>query len=467
MTSWTVDDLKAWDERIREKVEAFGLDCYDQEFEICDQNQMLGLMAYSGMPSHYPHWSFGKAYERTRTLYDHGVSGLPYEMVINANPAIAYLMRDNSLCLQVLTMAHVYGHNDFFKRNFTFSFLRAELVIAMFKSQAERVRDYVEDPSIGLERVEPILDAAHALAYNCRRNPAIRLTRRDEQVERALEAARPPHDPFASLHVRPEYEQPDLHRVPLEPEENILLFIRDNNPRLTSWERDLLTIAHNRAQYFLPQIETKAINEGWACYWHRAIMNALDLPQELYMEFLVRHNQVVRPIPGNINPYHLGLTIWDDIARKNGAETPGTEKDETLFAIREVDRDASFLRRFLTEDLMRKMDLFEYRSNGNEELVIDKVSDQENWEQVKHTLIAQTGMGSFPVIRIFDADHGGNRTLYLKHQFDGRELDLKYAEETMHHLHKLWGRTIRLETELNGKTTALTFDGDAFNKKAA
>ncbi len=106
--------------KIRAKADEFGLDCYPQEFELCDHTGMLGYMAYSGMPSHYPHWSYGKSYEKLKTLYDHGVSGLPYEMVINSNPAIAYLMRDNSLLLQILTIAHVYGHNDFFKNNFTF-----------------------------------------------------------------------------------------------------------------------------------------------------------------------------------------------------------------------------------------------------------------------------------------------------------------------------------------------------------
>ena len=112
-------DLEYWDARIREKVEAIGLTCYQQEFEVCDHNQMLGYMAYSGMPSHYPHWSYGKSFEKLKTLYDYGVSGIPYEMVINSDPALAYLMRDNSLCLQILTIAHVYGHNDFFKNNFT------------------------------------------------------------------------------------------------------------------------------------------------------------------------------------------------------------------------------------------------------------------------------------------------------------------------------------------------------------
>jgi stage V sporulation protein R len=111
--SFNVDELEKWDERILELVERYGLKCYPQEFEICDHNEMLGYMAYTGMPSHYPHWSYGKSFERQKTMYDYGVSGLPYEMVINSNPCLAYLMRDNSLLLQVLTIAHVYGHNDF------------------------------------------------------------------------------------------------------------------------------------------------------------------------------------------------------------------------------------------------------------------------------------------------------------------------------------------------------------------
>src|SRR6185369_11580266 len=126
MSTWDLDELRRWDERIRELVERAGLSCVSQEFEICDQEQMLAAMTYSGVPSHYPHWSYGKSFEKLKTLYEYGVSGLPYEMVINSNPALAYLMRDNSLCLQILTIAHVYGHNDFFKNNFTFKTTRAE-----------------------------------------------------------------------------------------------------------------------------------------------------------------------------------------------------------------------------------------------------------------------------------------------------------------------------------------------------
>ena len=185
MTTWTLRDLEYWDDKIREKVAEFGLDCYPQEFEVCDQNAMLGYMAYHGMPSHYPHWSFGKAFEQTKTMYDHGVQGLPYEMVINSNPCLAYLMRDNSLCLQVLTIAHVYGHNDFFKNNFTFTTAtNAAETLASFKTRADRMRRYIEDPSIGSEQVELFLDAAHALSFSALAQPG-------DQAARARAAADP------------------------------------------------------------------------------------------------------------------------------------------------------------------------------------------------------------------------------------------------------------------------------------
>src|SRR5713101_7369654 len=430
MADWDIKDLEYWDEKIREQVEEFRLSCYPQEFEICDHFQMLGYMAYSGMPSHYPHWSYGKSYEKLKTMYDYGVSGLPYEMVINSSPALAYLMRDNSLCLQVLTVAHVYGHNDFFRNNFTFKSTRAELTLNLFKIHADRIRRYIEDPSIGIDRVETILDAAHALSLQCRRNLAIKKLSPQEERERVLEAAQPPSDPFQRVHKRQEYVAPDLYKVPLSPEEDILLFIRDYNPYLGEWEKDLLTIVHEEAQYFIPQIETKIMNEGWASYWHREILNSLQLPQELHLEFLVRHNQVVRPIEGGLNPYHLGLKMWEDIRKRYDDPSPEETHEfhrsaggglKQIFEVRSADRDASFLRRFLTEELMREMDLFQYQAKGND-LVVSDFSDQEGWKKIKETLIKGVGMGSVPAIKIEDSGYGDNRTLYLKHDHDGRDL---------------------------------------------
>src|SRR5215468_5478696 len=274
--AYTLEDLQDWNHRIVELVERFGLDPYAQEFEICDYEQMISYMVYSGMPSHYPHWSYGKSFEKLKTLYDYALTGLPYEMVINSNPALAYLMRDNSLALQVLTVAHVYGHNDFFKNNFNFRRTRAEYTLSTFKAHASRVRAYIEDPSIGIEKVESILDAAHALSLQCRRNLAIKKLDIEADRDRLLDAARPREDPFYALHRRREYQDPDLKKIPPSPEEDILLFIRDYNPFLAEWEKDLLTIVHEQAQYFIPQIETKIMNEGWASFWHKRILEALD-----------------------------------------------------------------------------------------------------------------------------------------------------------------------------------------------
>ena len=257
------------------------------------------------------------------------------------------------------------------------------------------------------------------------------------------------------------------------PDEDLLLFIRDHNPYLAEWEKDLLTIVHEEAQYFIPQIETKIMNEGWATYWHKRILDSLDLPQDLQLEFIVRHNQVVRPFRGALNPYHLGLRVWEDICRRYDEPTPeeaeelgahrptGTQK---LFEVRETDRDISFLRRHLTENLIRDLHLFEYETKG-EDLVISQVADKEGWREVKETLLKNIGMGTIPVLKVEDADFGHNRTLYLVHDHDGRDLQLEYAEKTLAYVYRLWQREVALETVVGGKRSLLLYNDRGFSSK--
>jgi stage V sporulation protein R len=471
---YSIEALEEWDRRIREKVREFGLDCYPQQFEICDHNQMLSAMAYSGVPAHYPHWSYGKAYEKQKTLYDYGVSGLPYEMVINSNPALAYLMRDNSLLLQILTIAHVYGHNDFFKNNFTFKTTRAEYTIDTFKAHGDRVRAYIEDPSIGRDAVERLLDAAHAISLQCRRNLAIRKRSPEEERRVLIESSLPPADPFRSIHRRKPAIQPNVNKVPPVPDDDMLLFIRDHNATLAGWERDVLTIVHEEAQYFMPQIETKIMNEGWATFWHKRILDSLDLPQDLHLEFLVRHNQVVRPIEMGLNPYHVGLVIWQDIY--NGSDGSSLEQAEAghkaggngterMFEVRETDRDSSFIRRHLTEKLIRQLNLFDYETKGDQK-VVRNVADKDGWQKVKETLLKNVGMNSVPVIKVEDADFGHSHTLYLVHRHDGRDLQLEYAEKTLAYVSQLWSGEVVLETILDGKRYMLTYNDGGFSTKA-
>jgi len=182
----------------------------------------------------------------------------------------------------------------------------------------------------------------------------------------------------------------------------------------------------------------------------------------------------VRPIPGQLNPYHLGLRAWEDIERRGDHPTPeerenlpaGKTGRDLLFETREVDRDSSFLRRWLHEELMRDLDLFRYEPKG-EDLVVSDVSDDDGWRQVKETLLKSVGMASQPVIRVEDADYNHNRTMLLVHAHDGRDLQLEYAEKTLGYVHRLWGHEVVLETSVNGKRTFLTFGDRGFSAKAA
>jgi stage V sporulation protein R len=426
-TDYSLADLEYWNEQIEDIVRRSGLHCYPQEFEICNYEDMLCYEAYVGMPAHYPHWSCGKNYERKKTFYQYNLVGLPYEMVINSDPCIAYLMRDNSLLLQILTMAHVYGHNDFFKNNRLFKRdTRADLTVEMFKAHADRVRDYIQDPSIGPAKVERVLDAAHALRFQVSRHGEIPTPSPADLVE---EAAKP---------------------VPPRLNEDLLAFLAEKG-KLAGWEQDLVNIVRVESLYFLPQIETKIMNEGWASYWHYHILQELDLPQSMHLEFLQRHNLVVRPHERSINPYYLGFKMFESLAKAPGGRS-------AIQSIRANDRDQSFLRRYLTRELCEDMNLFSYVVKGDN-IVIDEISDEDGWKAVRDQLAVSVGLGGVPVINPQSVEKG---TLILEHVFDGRELELNYAKETIKHVVDLWGAKVELTTDLNGRPRVISCDEDKF-----
>ena len=171
MSDWSLKDLEKWDEKICKVAEGFGLDWFPIVYETCDYYEMIGHMSYHGMPSHYNHWSFGKSFERTHQMYNLGMEGLPYELIINSNPSISYLMRENPFYLQVLIMAHCVGHSDFFKNNRTFELTNPDNIVSSLRNAKKRIQSYIEDPSIGIEEVERVVDAAHTLQFQTYRYP--------------------------------------------------------------------------------------------------------------------------------------------------------------------------------------------------------------------------------------------------------------------------------------------------------
>jgi stage V sporulation protein R len=425
MSDWTVKELEEWDERVCNVATDFGLDWFPINYDICDYYEMIGHMSYQGLPSHYDHWSYGKSFERTHQMYNHGQTGLPYELIINSNPSIAYLMKENPLYLQVLIMAHCIGHSDFFKNNLTFANTRPDSTVTRFRNAKKRIKSYMEDPSIGIDKVEELLDSLHSIKYQVNRNSVERMSHcdvRDELSER-LKAGE-------DIGV-------DINQIPLRKEYDLLAFFMEQGKHFSDWELDVINIVREESLYFIPQIKTKIMNEGWASYWHYTIMNELKLSTEMHLPFIKSHNQVVRPHVGGINPYHLGFEMFKKLDEKYG-------RDE-IFMIREVFHDESFLRNYLDLDQMIELNLFSYSKNRKKKAyVIDEISDEDGWKTVKHDLIKQTGVEGIPKMFVEILEPGG--TLVLGHEHDGRDLELNYANVVVNNVAKIWEDVVKLET---------------------
>ena len=423
---WDFNSLEKWDSKICEVAKSHGLDWFPITYEVCDYFSMIGHMSYHGMPTHYGHWSYGKAFERTHTMYNMGMEGLPYELIINSNPSIAYLMRENPAYLQILIMAHCVGHSDFFKNNRMFINTKPESVVARFRNAKKRIQEYTEDPTIGIEEVEETLDAAHTIAFQTHRYGQIRFT------GKAL------YKKYSNLIKKDEigeYTNFDISKVPLEPDYDILGFMVEYAD-LPEWKKDIIEIVRDESKYFIPQVQTKIMNEGWASYWHYTLLHELDLPSSLHIPFIKTHNQVIRPHIGGLNPYHIGFTIFQDIKEKHGIDE--------CFIAREAGHDVSFLRQYLTRSLCEKLGLFTFSEKFKKGITIDDISDEDGWKHVKNDLMNSVGTNSIPVIYIDEIESDGS--LILRHEHDKRDLDLNHAETVVNHINTLWSNGVKLYT---------------------
>ena len=426
MNDWNLDDLSEWDEKICQLAKSHGLDWYPIIYETCDYYEMIGNMAYHGMPSHYSHWSFGKSFERTHQMYNAGAEGLPYELIINSDPSISYLMRENPIYLQILIMAHCVGHSDFFKNNRMFQNTRANTVVSRFRNAKKRIQGYIEDPSIGVEAVEQILDAAHAVEFQIPSFPYERLSHKELKKK---------YVKLVKNDEKGTYTNFDIEKIPLEPDNDLLQFIIEHARNLEDWQIDLIEIVRDHARYFMPQMQTKIMNEGWACFWHYKMMHELDLPQELHLPFIKSHNQVIRPHIGGINPYHLGFYLFNKIEERYGLEE--------CFVAREVSHDESFLRQYLTQEDCEELNLFSF-ANQKGTYNIKEISDNDGWKLAKESLLKNIGGNRMPRICVDEIEDGN--ILSLKHDHDGRDLDLSYADEVILHVSTLWGDVVKLIT---------------------
>lgn len=453
------------------------LDTYPNQIEVITAEQMLDAYAATGLPIFYKHWSFGKSFLANEHLYRKGLRGLAYELVINANPCISYVMEENSATMQALVIAHAaFGHNHFFKNNYVFQQW----------TDAEGILDYIDFAKRYIARceerhgelvVERLLDAAHALMYQgIHRYP--RTSPRDLNAEANREAERRAYEEQIYNDLWRTLPQgtgtkptpPDKRRQKLHlPQENILYFLEKTAPRLKGWQREILRIVRVIAQYFYPQRQTKIMNEGCAVWCHYRIMRRLletgRISEGAFLEFIHSHTNVLNQPSydsghyGGFNPYALGFGIMQDIERI--CASPSGEDLEWFpdFAGKKGDvldvlkhawanfRDESFISQFLSPHLIRKWRLFKLDDReGEDEICVEAIHDDSGYREIRRTLARHHDVAwQDPDIQIVDVDLDHDRKLKLEHEvINGVMLAHDDATRVVQHLADLWGYEVAL-----------------------
>jgi stage V sporulation protein R len=482
---WNFDALRrSYDACEKIALDELKLDLYPNQIEVITFEQMLDAYSSIGMPLMYQHWSFGKNFARDEMLYRHGLRNLAYEIVINSNPCIAYLMEENSMMMQTLVIAHAaFGHNHFFKTNNLFRQW----------TDADGILDYMEfaktyisrcEDRYGEAAVERVLDAAHALmlqgvnryprrkTHNLRDEEKRARDRLEEQERSYNELWRSvPAGAARTKHAHNEAERRYLLGLP---EENILYFLEKKAPLLKTWEREILRIVRHVAQYFYPQKQTKMMNEGCATFVHYHIMNRLHqngfLTDGAMMEFFQSHTGAVyqpdfdHPGYSGINPYALGFGMAQDIKRI--CEHPTDEDRAWLPEIAGCGdwvnvlkdgwtnhRDESFVRQFLSPELMRKMKFFDLHDDSKNDLIVKAIHNERGYRTVRTNLANQFDVvQNEPEIEVVDVDLDGDRRLMLQHRvYSGRIVKEKDTARVLHYLADLWGYEVTL-TEISAQS---------------
>ena len=475
--------------------EELRLDIYPVQMEVISSEQMLDAYSSIGMPLMYRHWSFGKHFLHHELHYRKGGRGLAYEIVINSDPCIVYLMEENTMALQALVTAHAaLGHNHFFKNNYLFrQWTDADAILGYL----DFAKGYITrcEEKHGVAAVEAVLDAAHALmdqgVFRYRRPPRLSSEKQREGLRERLEYEERTYNDLWRTLPRPAdgakaaAENADLiaeRKKALNlPEENLLYFLEKTSLILEPWQREILRIVRVIAQYFYPQRQTQVMNEGCATFVHYTVMNALfdrgRIGEGAMLEILRNHSNVIfqpgfdDPRFSGINPYALGLDMMQDIQR---IATEPTAEDRDWFP--EIagsgdwrtilldawanHRDESFIRQYLSPALIRKWRLFTLSDAANESFYgVASIHNERGYQKIRSALAQRYDIGTNNTdIQVVDVDLLGQRHLRLQHKVrDGIVLDGGSCDATLRHVQRLWGYEVSLQG-IDAQTGATVYE---------
>jgi stage V sporulation protein R len=471
---WTVELIQAYDKEIARLAKEFKLDTYPNQIEIITAEQMMDAYASVGMPIGYHHWSFGKHFVGVEKSYKRGQMGLAYELVINSNPCISYLMEENTMAMQALVIAHAcYGHNSFFKNNYLFKMWTSADAIIDYLVFAKNYISECEERH-GIDEVEAILDACHALMdYGVDRyKHPTSLSIQEEKIRQQNREMYMQSQVNELWRTIPESKHIGANgckkRFPEEPQENILYFIEKNAPLLKPWQREIVRIVRKIAQYFYPQGQTKVMNEGWACFWHYTLLNALydeGLVTDKFMfEILQNHTNVImqpafnNPYFSGINPYTLGYHMMQDIKRI--CENPTVEDKQWFPYLANTDwltsldtamrnfKDESFIAQYLSPRLIREMKLFHVVDDDKyPDLMVGAIHNEQGYQMIREALSRQYNLSYLePDIQVYSVDVEGSRSLTLYYKQQNRAPLAENTNEVLKHLYTLWQFPIAIQT---------------------
>jgi stage V sporulation protein R len=493
-------------QRIEEIARAQGLDFFPTIFEILSYDRLNEIAAYGGFPTRYPHWRFGMEYERLSKSYEYGLSKI-YEMVINTNPAIAYLLEGNSLTDQKLVMCHVYGHVDFFKNNYMFRSTDLDATGRMvsleppsgpYDPNRRWIDKMANHGSVvrrliarhGIEPIESFIDTCLSLENLIDPQSPFIVRKRSEPVDEDIPfdvtVPRLRAKDYMEEYINPApYIEAEKKRIldermarkvsfPEQPEQDILLFLIEHAP-LEKWERAILTIIRDEAYYFAPQAQTKIMNEGWASYHHSKLMTEHVLDFSEIVDYADNNAGVMATSGRQLNPYKLGVELFrnieerwdkgqfgrqwdacDDLAERRHWDLRLGLGKKRIFEVRKYYNDVTFLDEFLTEEFAMEHGLFTFE--WSERRGSFEVMSRE-FRKVKQKLLSQLTNGGNPVVRVTHGNYENRGELFIEHQHTGIDLRLDYAERVLEALVRVWKRPVVLKTIISEEPVLLRYDG--------
>jgi stage V sporulation protein R len=449
------EDWQSYVQRIEDLAGRSGLSFHPVDFEAVPDSFMMEIAVY-GLPVRMPHWSFGVRYIYQLIQRHMGNSRL-FEVVFPGNPGHAYLAASNGLAENILVTAHVLGHADFSRNNLLFRRCQgqvSERIVEHAANHARQIQQAIE--TYGPQRVEVVLDAALALEQHIDTDQALR---RERYPEYAADPKALVDDAFrkrfASLDPTAASTGMEIKkRAPIPPhsERDLLWFIANYAPEMEAWERDIFLAVREESFYFYPVFATQIMNEGWASYWHaRLLREASFIPQQAYLDAIKCHSDVVRPVAAeqqvalNINPYHLGFSMWEKIVESQGLDAAR--------AIMQQDDDFGFIRNHLTREIAEELGLFRFNARSDGQVKVLETDLNGLHEAV---LSPKYNFGA-PMVSASHIRNDGTLELTHDNSVDGRGLDLERSRKVLDYVQKVWRRPIVLTTvNQAGSTLELT-----------